>query len=77
MPECEKLRAVKEKSQAIGEFLDWLSSQGIVLAAWNTDGCDRLELRRGSIEELLAEYFNIDLDKVETEKRALLDDLRQ
>lgn len=25
-PECEKLQAVKEKSQIIGEFLEWLSS---------------------------------------------------
>lgn len=25
-PECDKLLAVSEKSQAIGEFLDWLAS---------------------------------------------------
>ena len=26
-PECDKMQVVQEKSQAIGEFLEWLSSE--------------------------------------------------
>lgn len=37
----------------------------------------RLRVQGYSIEALLAEYFGIDLDKIETERRALLDALRQ
>lgn len=35
-PEHERLRAIKDQSQAIGEFLDWMSTQGVVRARW---GC--------------------------------------
>lgn len=31
---------------------------------------------RGSIQELLAEFFEIDLNKIETEKRAMLESIR-
>lgn len=30
-PECEKLAAVREKSQAAGEFLDWLKEEKKIL----------------------------------------------
>ena len=36
----------------------------------------RLRLINTSFEKLLAEYFEIDLDKVEDERRAMLDGLR-
>jgi ribosomal protein S12 methylthiotransferase accessory factor YcaO len=91
-PECEKMRAVKEKSQAIGEFLEWLSAEkGVHLAEYHrhTRGCldheahlvcglleDHSVRWNYSIERLLAEYFDINLDKVETEKQALLDHQR-
>ncbi|HUV10815.1 MAG TPA: hypothetical protein VMX12_07525 [Acidimicrobiia bacterium] len=70
-PEHAKLRAVADKSQAIGEFLDeWLPTQGIILAHVDRDG------RVPSIQELLAEFFGIDRDKLEAEKRAMLESLR-
>jgi len=31
-PECDKLHAVKDKSQAIGEFIEWVFEQGIQFA---------------------------------------------
>jgi len=33
-PECEKLAAVAERSQAIGDFIEWLVSQGLSIRRW-------------------------------------------
>lgn len=77
-PECEKLTKVSGESQAIGNFLEHLQEQGIVLAEWRGSGSTQsLILNHSSIEYLLAEYFNIDMDKVEKERRALLEYLRK
>lgn len=91
-PECERLHEVAPESQKIGEFLEWLKChKGLMLAKYHThsDGCydddddrvcgyrsDDLEPVHNPTEKLLAEYFKIDLDKVENERRALLDYLR-
>ena len=140
-PELDKMaKANEEGSQAIGEFLDWLNQQGILLCRWredltdiqpcfgfnrfgevisafdltesNCDGgkvkyapfrreagtvlygpgdvCPRCEgkgglefaasarfvVEPGNTQEMLARYFDIDLDKVEQERRALLDAFR-
>lgn len=125
-PEHEKLSAVKDQSQRIGEFLEWLMDEKKVeLAFWhkhseqcdgfNADtgeiepeyecgnkkhdsgemkhdfgmygchpkrsfGCDMpcqtLSPFRATKEKLLAEFFEIDLEKLENEKRAMLDSLR-
>jgi len=65
-PELEKMRGVREESQKIGQFLDWLRGEGMQIV----DGDD--EPLYLSIEQLLAKYFEIDLEKVEEERRALL-----
>ena len=90
-PECERLHEVAPQSQVVGEFLEWLQvEKGFVLGNYHEhsdecDGEDRFRtcgLRSGelfpvriSIEKLLAEFFKIDLTKVENERRALLDHL--
>lgn len=74
-PECEKLAAVVDKSNDIGEFIDWLGSQGISLAVkaqGNLGEEGYLRQRQGSNEQLLADYFKIDLRIVEQERRTLL-----
>lgn len=98
-PELDKIKLVKERSQAIGEFLDWLGGEkGVILAKSHTHGpacagwdegrgrfnprgdgpyCElgpdgRLWPYRKQTEDLLAEFFDIDLKKVEKERRALL-----
>lgn len=89
-PECEKLVAVSEESNKIGEFLDWMASKDIVLCTWeendDEDTNDYLphilmtvDKYRGhsGIERILGEYFGVDLDKVENERRALLEWLRE
>jgi hypothetical protein len=37
-PEHEKLQKIQESSQTISEFMDWLTSQGIVLCKWREAG---------------------------------------
>jgi hypothetical protein len=72
-PEHEKLTKIKNKSQAVGEFLEWLGGCNVVLAKHTDHG---LEIDRRSIVDLLYEYFEIDPDTLEEEKQAMLDDLR-
>lgn len=79
-PELDKMREVQAESQAIGEFLDFLSNNGIFLAkhmpreGWSYDPLVALPT---SNEEILAHHFEIDLKKVEQERRALLNALRE
>lgn len=136
-PEHEKLKQVTAYSQRVGEFLDWLSSQGVHLMKWTTfhepvecwqcagndnhkgmileqitgpiikedplqpdrasksqwvtcPNCNGTQFdpertsdveqwapeRRG-IQQLLADYFEIDLAKIDAEKEAMLIALRQ
>lgn len=80
-PEHEKITAVKDESQAIGEFIE---SSGYRLCEWSeeADLCDCGDYIpgyvpvAGTIETILAKYFKIDLDKIEQEKRAMLEALR-
>jgi hypothetical protein len=78
-PECDKMAKVRDQSQSIGEFLEWLSGKGIHLGKqFNYNDVDYSEFLPYSYttEELLAEFFEIDLNKVEEERRALLEELR-
>lgn len=74
MPECERMATIRDKSQAIGEFLDWLAEEkGLRLYQRNGANFDRPYNRT---EELLAEFFDIDLNKVEQERVDMLKELR-
>ena len=71
----EKLNSVKDQSQAIADFLDWLNSEkGIILASYgnNDFDCPWPTAKGTAKDRLLAEYFEIDLDALESEKRAML-----
>ncbi len=77
------MMAARDRSQAQGELLEWLSDHGYVITLWRGqvgsvfgDG----ELKPSgfypvyrSIEGWLAEVHDIDLDKIETEKRTMLE----
>jgi hypothetical protein len=39
-PECDKMLAVQEQTQVIGEFLEWLNGQGVQLMVWREDLTD-------------------------------------
>ncbi len=90
-PEHEKLKEVQPRSQSCGELIDWLKHEkGLVLAEWVTPTWQELgysQEPRARIEprlvpaplnvrKLLAEFFGIDEEKLEEEKRAMLDAMR-
>lgn len=88
MPECAKLLAVRERSQGIGEFLEWAAApgRGYVLCFLRAkrdyigdvvEGWQEYSPIATSTEKLLAEFFGIDLATVEREKQALLAALRE
>jgi hypothetical protein len=116
-PEHDKLSAVKDASQAIGEFIEF---SGYTLCQWReagdngepqyrwTDAALQRRPERGErrpragdyfsglavdnpahdswgsgweavgrpVTQILADYFEVDLAKIECEKRAMLDSLR-
>lgn len=72
-PEHAKMRKVMHLSQACGEFLAAMQEQGRFLCERDETG--HLMPTRKSFAQLLAEHFGIDLDKIEREKRAMLQEL--
>ena len=77
-PELDKLEKVSKASHEIGWFLDWLSEHGIALCETkNQEAFYHEYVRvRKSKEQLLADYFEIDLEKVEEEREQLLEHIR-
>jgi len=60
------------QNAVLGRFLDHLGDSGIVLARWGgAGGCDLVPLYQRE-EKTLADFFGLDLDKIEREKHALL-----
>ncbi|MBX4206143.1 hypothetical protein KW795_03000 [Candidatus Microgenomates bacterium] len=78
-PESIRLASVSEESNKLGDFLEWLQSQEVTFCSWN----NKLEmyqvhpLERLSINQILAQYYEIDLEKVELERREILRWLRE
>jgi len=71
--EHEKLHKVKDQSQTIGQFLEWLNEQ-YTLCESDEDTYYPTHI---NIEKLLATYFEIDLDKIENEKQQMLKAIRE
>jgi predicted RNA-binding protein (virulence factor B family) len=75
-PEHDKLAEVKDASHAIGAFLDMgLPELGLVLCD-NDREAGRLHPTSRSIQSILATYFEIDQTKLDAEKDAMLERLR-
>ena len=83
-PEHDKMAKVAVASQAVGDFIE---GSGFVLCTWvpcqayhdDGDTCRaaaHLVETRLTTLEVLAAYYEIDLDKIETEKRAMLEAMR-
>ena len=72
----EKLHKVALLSQACGEFLDWLQTKGLCLGRWDKHD-ETLIPAQANRTKLLAEFFEIDLDVLEAEKRDMLDSIRK
>jgi len=90
-PECEKMQKVKEKSQELGFFLEWLQNKYTLCEYqnqvtheykdedgndWDTYTPESYFPSRDSINNILANYFNIDLNKVAEEQAQILKELR-
>lgn len=71
-PEHDKLKAISEESQTIGAFLD--NSEYHICEYDERHG--RFFPAPKSITQILADYFDIDLNKIEEEKRQMLESLR-
>ena len=80
-PEHDKMSKIADKSQAIGEFMEWLEQEkNLTLCKPIPEG----EEAAGQywpaytpIQNLLAEFFDIDPVALEREKRAMLDEMRK
>lgn len=76
-PEHEKMSTIVDKSQSIGEFIEWLNDTKNYKICEKTGDFVRYYPIRKSVECLLAEFFGIDLGKIEQEKREMLEDIRE
>lgn len=89
-PELDKMRAVHKDSQTIGEFLEWATSEGgyhftktrtVVVEGYSLTKDETYEYDKDieapvNIEKVLAEFFEIDLDKANAEREAAFAQLR-
>lgn len=73
-PEHEKLQKVAELTQTCGEFLDYLEANGYSLC--EVGQYDRFYPTFTPKVELIARFFEIDRDKIEAEKREMLERIR-
>lgn len=82
MKEVEKMAAAQKDSRKISDFIDWLADNGYAICTLQKTGFDGGDFeevwmhKRKSHEEMLADYFEIDLDKVEEERREILESLQ-
>lgn len=80
-PECDKVLSVHKKSQKIGDFLEWLQEQNLYICEKSDSNevflDDFYYITNKKTEHLLAKYFDINLDKVEEEKKNILEQLRR
>lgn len=90
-PEHEKLMKVKDESEAIGDFLEgsgytlckvmyrapFNGAGALISEPTKADQTGRYVATPLSIERILAEWFDIDYDKLEAEKRQMLNELRE
>jgi len=75
-PEHEKLKALGERRATVQDFLDFLLDEA-ELELCEMDRFERFMPQAETREQLMARYFEIDLAVLETEKRAMLDELRK
>lgn len=74
-PECEKLGELSVERQAISEFLEYLSANGIRLCR-STDEHPRWYPISTSDDALFMQCYGIDENKLEAERRAMLENFR-
>lgn len=81
-PELDKQSEVirSGKAEIVQEFLDWLwDERKYVLCHPKPDSIHGyyLPVSHGGGEQLIADFFGIDRDKIESERRAILAEIRK
>ncbi len=78
-PELDKMLAVKEKSAIIGAFLEHLQEGEVYLCQMqdDDDGAQVFRETNFTTEQILANYFGINLEKAEQERVDLLEWVRE
>lgn len=79
-PEHVKLEKISDKSQAIHDFLEWTREKHNLQLGMRVEGYGGDALFEHSTQNekaLLAEHFDIDMQKLEEEKDAMIEELRQ
>ncbi len=78
-PEHIKLKAENHKTEIIHQFLEWVREEhGHELCSVYSRGgaIDFDTITTNECDALLAEFIGVDLDKIEAEKRAMIDEMR-
>lgn len=80
-PELDKQKRVIDSGRAetVQDLIDWLPTRGYRLAEYiQYEGYSEPRLVEANVipEQLMADFFGIDLAKIEAERRAILDALR-
>lgn len=76
-PELDRLAAIHDDRTVISDFIYWLGTQGIHMMRWVKSDDDEGWVPVGrDAEQLIADYYEIDLKKVEKERRAILAHVR-
>lgn len=76
-PEHDKLKKISHLSQAIHDFLEWCEGKNVYLMKEHPENYGPAWYEWVDLRKLLAEHFEIDLSKIEDEKRAMLDRQRK
>lgn len=82
-PESERLHKVSGDVSTLHEFLEWTRSEGLILCRLQDTGRIRFDApveeyfpSYESMQDLIYRFFEIDDDKLERERRAMLEELR-
>lgn len=79
-PEHEKMKRIKPEADVVARFLEWLDERGYIICQRGPGSGrhgEELWPMNKQIEWFLAEHFEIDLKKIQDEKDAMLDNIRE
>jgi hypothetical protein len=67
------------KNRVVGDFLEWLSDNGYYICRSSNEDTiyPRYVPEFKSVEKWLAEHFQIDQDKIDKEKRTMIEEIRR
>ncbi|MCK5615476.1 hypothetical protein KAR91_77145 [Candidatus Pacearchaeota archaeon] len=75
-PECEKLKAVEKEHRGILEFCDYLMAKGIFFCDGRINSEGDIVPYSQPVQQLIYDCYGIDPDKLESERRAMLESIR-